>query len=209
VINFNAVVERQLPKASLAPDRDHPGRASVRARNIVLHCLAASTVPDEGNVYQTESTQFGVRASSSVSERFGARFNVFSSYTRGRSDADGANSLPADNYNGSPVGPRIHGRRHFASLAALSIKYGFGFRRLSSRIWDSLQHNYGPRRQPRYSDQRSAGRHQPKRLPPSLYSQVAAPFRDFHNGQLPERSACHWSGFVNLSQASVRRWLRT
>jgi hypothetical protein len=135
VINFNAVVEQQLPKGFVGSLTTIYTRGvhQFRARNINAP-LPGSLIrpfPDEGNVYQTESTANsryeGVVFS--IQKRFGARFNVFGNYTLSwtNNDADGTGSLPANSYDlHSEWGPAYTDRRHFLNITSmLSLPHGF------------------------------------------------------------------------------------
>jgi Carboxypeptidase regulatory-like domain len=133
-INFSAGVERQLPKGVTGAFTYlfTRGLHQFRTRNINAP-LADGTRPlgDVGNVYEVGSSArsqyhgFQFRAD----RRLGRGFNVFTNYTLSwtQSDADGAMTLPADNYDlGGEWGRSTNDRRHsiFAG-GRVSLPRGF------------------------------------------------------------------------------------
>ena len=104
-----------------------------RSRNINAPLPDTLVRPDpaEGNVYNLESTAnsryngFLFRGD----RRFGRNFSLFVNYTLSwtRSDADGAQSLPANSYDLHPEwGPAYTDRRHFINiLGSINLPHGF------------------------------------------------------------------------------------
>jgi hypothetical protein len=150
-----------------------------RSRNINAPLPDTLVRPDppEGNIYNLESTAnsryngFLFRGD----RRFGRNFSLFVNYTLSwaRSDADGAQSLPANSYDLHPEwGPAFTDRRHFLNiLGSINLPHGF---RLTPFI---LASSGGPFNITTGSDDnldtvindRPAGINRNSDLPPSLY----------------------------------------
>jgi len=135
-INLMGSVERQLPGGwvSSVTYNYTKGLHQFRTRNINAPLAETGLRPDptQGNIYQIESSAkseyqgvtFGLQ------RRFGKMFQVFSNYTYSHtnSDADGALSLPANNYDlRSEWGPAFTDRRHVAFIGG-SVTLPKGFR---------------------------------------------------------------------------------
>lgn len=135
-INLMGSVERQLLGGwvSTVTYSYTKGLNQFRTRNINAPLSETGLRPDptQGNIYQIESSAkseyqgvtFGLQ------RRLGKLFQIFSNYTYSHtnSNADGALSLPADNYDlRSEWGPAFTDRRHTAFIGG-SINLPKGFR---------------------------------------------------------------------------------
>jgi len=135
VLNFNASVERQLPKGLIGSFTYifTRGVHQFRSRNINAP-LADGTRPDPsaGNIFNLESTAFSEYNGLMfrLDRRLGQRFTVFGNYTLSwlRNNADGAFSSPADNYNLATEWGRASGdRRHFVFIGG-NVNLPWNFR---------------------------------------------------------------------------------
>lgn len=191
-INFSASIERQLPWGmNVAGTYLYTrGVHQFRMRNInaPLPGTFDPAVPNSGvhplgnvgNIYQIESS-----ASSKFNgllmrfdRRFGSKFMVFSNYTLSwtNSDADGPQSLPADNYNlASEWGRAATDRRHSVFVGGrMSLPYGFNlspFITASSGSPFNLTTGFDENGDTTFND-RPFGIGRNANLPASLYSQI-------------------------------------
>ncbi|MCI0338503.1 MAG: TonB-dependent receptor [Acidobacteria bacterium] len=134
-VNFNVALEQQLPRGLIGTlSYIHTrGIHQFRLRNINAPFPGTDLRPnpDEGNLYQIESTARSVHngLNFGISRRFSQRLSFFTNYSLSwtNSDADGANSLPANNYDLRPEwGRAFTDRRHFFSTVFnLTLPRGF------------------------------------------------------------------------------------
>ncbi len=134
-INLMGSIERQLPGGwvSTVTYNYTKGVHQFRARNINAPLPETGLRPDstQGNIYQIESSAKSEYQGLTVSlqRRLGKLFQVFSNYTYSHTnnDADGAMSLPANNYElRSEWGPALTDRRHFAFIGGtVNLPQGF------------------------------------------------------------------------------------
>lgn len=183
VINFNAAVERQLPKGLIGSVSYIYTRGvhQFRARNInAPDANGQRPNPTKPNIFQLESTansvyngfQFGLQ------RRMGQRFIVFGNYTLSwtKNDSDGSFSTPADNNNlASEWGRANSDRRHYAFIGG-SITLPKGLRLMPNIIAGSgspfnITLGQDLNRDTVFND-RPRGVNRNSDLPASLYSNI-------------------------------------
>ncbi|MGH9938740.1 MAG: hypothetical protein ACREAM_21070, partial [Blastocatellia bacterium] len=197
-INFMTSVERQLSRSFIVSVTHHYLRGAhlFRTRNINAPLPDTNTRPDpaQGNLYQLESSASSRYNSFSfrLDRRFNRSFSVITNYTLSwtKNDADGAQSLPANNYDLRAEWARAGAdRRHSLLITGpVSLKYGVyltPFIQVSSGMPFNITTGQDDNRDTTIND-RPAGVPRNSDLPASLYAQLPAICaRDCGPGETP------------------------